>query len=292
MNESLLGRITPWVGRLLAINAVVLLLQQTLFTSEALTDLLRFDPALAAQRPWTFASYMFVHGGLLHLLGNSLALYVFGPAVEQRLGSSRFIFYYLYCGIGAAIFSLALWYSGFLPVPAFIGASGAVLGVAFAFAKYQPDAELLIFPLPFPIKARKLIWLLVGLDVIGALIGSDNIAHFAHLGGLGAGWLFFALQGIAQPGEPRRLPAMAPRVPVHSRGGGAAQPAAAHPRSEPVVPAPAPAPEPPGVSEAAEIDRVLDKISATGLASLTADERRFLDGVAHRRRDGSSHDRN
>ncbi|MES2123474.1 MAG: rhomboid family intramembrane serine protease [Gemmatimonadota bacterium] len=286
MNESPLGRITPWVGRLLAINAVVLLLQQTLFTSEALTEVLRFDPAAAFQRPWTFVSYMFVHGGLLHLAGNSLALFVFGPIVEHRLGPSRFLIYYLYCGIGAALFSLALWYSGFLPVSPFIGASGAVLGVAFAFARYQPDAELMIFPIPFPITARKLVWLLAGLDVFGALLGSDNIAHFAHLGGLGAGWLFFALQNITQPGEPRRLPAMAPRVPVAARGNGAAQPASVRPRSEP---ASAPAPEPPGVSEAAEIDRVLDKISASGIASLTADERRFLDSVAQRRRGGETH---
>ena len=89
MNESPLGRITPWVGRLLAINAVVLLLQQTILTSSTLADLVAFEPSLAFQRPWTFLTYMFVHGGLLHLLGNSLGLFVFGPIVENRLGSSR-----------------------------------------------------------------------------------------------------------------------------------------------------------------------------------------------------------
>jgi len=284
MNESPLSRITPWVGRLLAINAVVLLLQQTLFTSDAITEALRFDPAQQFHQPWTFVSYMFLHGGLLHLLGNSLALFVFGPIVERRLGSNRFIFYYLYCGIGAAAFSLALWFTGFLPVPAFIGASGAILGVAFAFAKYQPDAELLIFPLPFPIKAKRLLWLLAGLDVLGALLGSDNVAHFAHLGGLGAGWLFFALQGIARPTEAPPLPMIRPRIPVPTRGegGNAQQQPTLQPRNEPV--SSAPVPEPPDSSEAAEIDRVLDKISAFGLASLTADERRFLDGVAARRR--------
>jgi membrane associated rhomboid family serine protease len=288
MNGSLLNRITPWVGRLLAINAVVLLLQQTVFTSEALTDLLRFDPEQALARPWTFVSYMFLHGGLLHLLGNSLALFVFGPIAEQRLGSSRFLFYYLYCGIGGAVFSLALWFTGLLPVPAFIGASGAILGLAFAFAKYQPDAELLIFPLPFPIKARNLVWLLAGLDTIGALLGSDNIAHFAHLGGLGAGWLFFALQGIARPGEPPRLPSMRPLAPVLSHGeDGAQQQPTVQVRSEPVSRA---APLESGDAlEAAEIDRVLDKISATGLASLSHDERHFLDGVAARRRGGQQH---
>jgi membrane associated rhomboid family serine protease len=283
MNESPLGRITPWVGRLLAINAVVLLLQQTLFTSPAITALLRFDPAEAFRQPWTFVTYMFVHGGLLHLAGNSLALFVFGPTVERRLGSSRFLIYYLYCGIGAAVFSLALWFTAFLPVPPFIGASGAILGLAFAFAKYQPDAELLIFPLPFPIKAKNLVWLLAGLDVFGAMMGSDNVAHFAHLGGLGAGWLFFALQRIAEPDESRRLPAMRPLAPVLShRGGDAAPQVAPQPRSEPVaMPSAA---EGESASEAAEIDRILDKISATGMASLSTDERAFLDSVAARRR--------
>ena len=285
MNESPLSRITPWVGRLLAINAVVLLLQQTIFTSDAITTLLEFDPQLAFQRPWTFFTYMFLHADFLHLLGNSLGLFVFGPIVEQRLGRGRFLLYYLYCGVGGAVFSLALWFTGFLPVPAFIGASGAILGLAFAFAKYLPDAELLVFPIPFPIKARKLVWLLVALDVIGALIGGGRIAHFAHLGGLGAGWLFFAWRGLAQPHEPPRLPAMRPLVPVPSRGEERTQQQPApRPRSEPS--SSLPALEPPGALEAAEIDRVLDKISASGLASLTDDERRFLDGVAARRRDG------
>ena len=283
MNQSPLGRITPWVGRLLAINAVVLLLQQTLFTSPALTELLRFDPAQAFRQPWTFVTYMFVHGGLLHLLGNSLALFVFGPIVEQRLGSSRFLVYYLYCGIGAAVFSLALWFTAFLPVPPFIGASGAILGLAFAFAKYQPDAELLIFPLPFPIKAKNLVWLLAGLDIVGALLGSDNVAHFAHLGGLGAGWLFFSLQQIAQPDEARRLPSMRPLAPVLSPSDSDTAPhAAPRPLNDfTVMP---PEADERGEHEAAEIDRVLDKISATGMASLSDEERSFLDSVAARRR--------
>lgn len=282
MNDGLLNRITPWVGRLLAINAIVLLLQQTIFTSDALFGLVEFDPSLAFARPWTFVTYMFVHNGLWHLLGNSLALFVFGPAVERRLGSSRFLALYLYCGVGAAAFSLALWFTHTLPVPPFVGASGAILGLAYAFGRYQPDAELVVFPIPVPIKARNLVWLLAGLDVVGALFLNDNIAHFAHLGGLGFGWLFFAVQGIANPTEAARLPSMRPpRVAVPDRGAdGARKPVAQRPRVE----APAPSTSDLVASESAEIDRVLDKISASGIASLTAEERRFLDAVAERRR--------
>src|ERR1041384_7020162 len=100
--------ITPWVGRLMVVNATVLLLLQTVFTAPAFVDLLQFAPAQAATRPWTFLSYMFVHGGLLHLAGNMLLLFVFGPPVERRMGGGAFLLYYLYCGVGAAAFALGL----------------------------------------------------------------------------------------------------------------------------------------------------------------------------------------
>src|SRR6185437_11949964 len=108
MNLSPSNRLTPWVGRLIIANAVVLLLLMTVFTSPALQQALRFAPGEALHRPWTFVTYMFVHAGLLHLVLNMFMLYVFGVPVEHRLGGRTFFVYYLYCGIGAAVFSLAL----------------------------------------------------------------------------------------------------------------------------------------------------------------------------------------
>lgn len=292
MNESSFSsRITPWVGRLLAINAIVLLLTETLFTAPAIFDWLSFDPALALrERPWTFVTYMFMHGGLFHLAANSVALFVFGPAVERQLGSSRFIFYYFYCGLGAAILSIVL--AAFMPIAPFIGASGAVLGVALAFARFYPEAELVIFPIPFPIKARVLVWLLASLDLVGVVFGSgDGIAHVAHLGGLAFGMLYFAVQRLAHPMEGPTLPPMQPRgIPV-----GAGRPVrretdhagAARERAEAVsqmIATSAPALPDPAEIEAEELNRVLDKINATGLDSLTLIERAFLDDVARRRR--------
>jgi membrane associated rhomboid family serine protease len=279
------SRLTPWVVRLLAANAVVLLLQETLLTSPAITAWLRFDPDLAFQRPWTFFSYMLLHGGLFHLLANSIALFVFGPPVERRMGSSRFLFYYIYCGLGAAVLSLVL--AAVMPISPFIGASGAVLGVAVAFAKFHPDAELVLFPIPVPIKAKVLVWLFAALAVAGALLGSgDGIAHIAHLGGLLFGLLYFAARGIsAGPQMPEFLPTK-PRVPVGagkqhevSRSDGATAPKR---RSESQPSAP-PTPDP-AAMEKQELDRVLDKISATGITSLTPEEKAFLDGVAQRKR--------
>jgi membrane associated rhomboid family serine protease len=280
-------RLTPWVVRLLAANAVVLLLQETLFTSPAITAWLRFDPDGAFQRPWTFFSYMLLHGGLFHLLANSIALFVFGPPVERRMGSSRFLLYYVYCGLGAAVLSLVL--AAVMPISPFIGASGAVLGVAVAFARFYPDAELVLFPIPIPIKAKVLVWLFAAMAVLGALLGSgDGIAHIAHLGGLLFGLLYFAAKGIsAGPQRPEFLPTR-PRVPVGagkqrevSRSDGAT--ATAPKRRSESQPSAPPSPDPAAL-EKQELDRVLDKISATGIASLAPEEKAFLDGVAKRRK--------
>jgi len=121
MKSSPSYRITPWVGRLILANAMVMLLLMTLFTSPDLLQALTFSPRTALIRPWTFVSYMFVHAGLLHLLANMLMLFVFGAAVESRMGSRNFILYYLFCGVGAAVFALLL--ASVIPVSPFIGAS-------------------------------------------------------------------------------------------------------------------------------------------------------------------------
>ena len=275
MNLASSRRITPWVLRLIIANAVVLLLMRTIFISPALVDALAFSPANALRQPWTFLTYMFVHAGLLHLLGNMLMLFVFGTAVENRLGSRTFILYYLLCGTGAAVFSLGL--SGIMQVSPFVGASGAVLGVALAFAIYWPDAELIVFPIPMPIRARTLVTLLVGLDVLFYfLTPGDGIAHLAHVGGVAVGYLFFRMQGLS-----RRTPHPPPRavervVMVQS---GAAEPEQRTPVT-PVRPRRRVEADP----VAAEVDRVLDKISEKGIASLTPAERRFLDEVAKQKK--------
>jgi membrane associated rhomboid family serine protease len=275
MRSSPSYRITPWVGRLIIANAVVLLLLMTLFTSREVLQLLQFSPRNALTRPWTFVSYMFVHGGLLHLLANMLMLFVFGTAVESRMGSRNFLVYYLFCGIGAALFALLL--AGVMPVGAFVGASGAVLGVAVAFAMFWPDAELIVFPIPVPIKARTLVIGLVALDIIGSqLWPNDGIAHLAHIGGAMFGYLYFRVQSLS-----RRSPAPSTRavervVMVQS---GSSEPD----RRTPVTPM-RPRRRVEADPVAAEVDRVLDKISEKGISSLTAAERRFLDEVAKQKR--------
>jgi membrane associated rhomboid family serine protease len=274
MNLSPSNRISPWVGRLIIANAVVLLLMLTLFTSPALVDALGFSPREAFSRPWSFVTYMFVHAGLLHLLANMLGLFVFGGPVETRMGSRAFITYYLFCGVGAAIFSLAL--SQIMSVSPFVGASGAVLGVALAFAMFWPDAELVVFPLPIPMRARTFVALLVGLDVLGALYFNDGIAHLAHLGGVAAGYAFFRIQRLSRR-SPRPPSRAVERVVMVQSG------SSENERPTPVTPA-RPRRRAEADPVAAEVDRVLDKINDKGIASLTPAERRFLDEVSKQRR--------
>jgi membrane associated rhomboid family serine protease len=275
MKSSPSYRITPWVGRIIIANAVVLLLLMTLFTSRDLFQALQFSPRTALTRPWTFVSYMFVHAGLLHLLANMLMLFVFGTAVESRMGSRNFLLYYLFCGVGAAVFSLLL--AGVMPVGAFVGASGAVLGVAVAFAMLWPDAELIVFPIPVPIKARTLVIGLVVLDVIGSrLWPSDGIAHLAHVGGALFGYLFFRAQLLSRRSAAAPARTVERVVMVQS---GSAEPE----RRTPVTPM-RPRRRVESDPVAAEVDRVLDKISEKGISSLTPAERRFLDEVAKQKK--------
>ena len=269
------SRITPWVGRLMVANAVVLLLLQTVFTAPAFLDALRFAPALAARRPWTIVSYMFVHVGLLPLAVNMVLLFIFGPPVERRMGSRAFLTYYIYCGVVAATFGLGL--TSFWPVPSMMGASGAVLGIALAFALAWPDAEITLFPLPLRITARSLVVLLAGADLIFGLWIDDGIANVAHLGGLAGGYLFFRIQAIRSrraQGVPKpvaRRTVMAP-IPVRQGTPGVEiRPALTHG-------------ELPEQYPAEEVDRVLDKISAFGIQSLTSEERHFLDEVSKQKR--------
>jgi membrane associated rhomboid family serine protease len=275
MNLSPSNRLTPWVARLIIANAVVLLLLLTIFTSPALVDALQFNPARALQRPWTFVSYMFVHAGLLHLLMNMLMLFVFGGPVEARMGSRAFILYYLFCGVGAAIFSMGL--TGLVHVAPFVGASGAVLGVALAFATYWPDSELILFPIPIPMRARTFVAILVGLDILGALYFNDGVAHLAHVGGVVFGYLFFRLHTLARR-RPHPPPRTLERVVMVQSGSAESE------RRTPLPPALRPRRRPDADPVAAEVDRVLDKISEKGMGSLTPAERRFLDEVAKQKK--------
>jgi hypothetical protein len=206
---------------------------------------------------------------------NMLILYSLGTRVEERMGSKTFILFYLYCGLGGALFSLGL---AALQPGAVAGASAAVLGVAVAYAVFWPDAELMVFPLPWPIRARTLVIALLALDVVfGLLNRGDGVAHIAHLGGAAFGFLFFRLQLLAGPTRSAR-PRVAERPVMVPSGSRKAE------QADTPVPRPRRRMEQEQDSITVETDRLLDKISRQGIASLTPAERKFLDEVSKRKR--------
>ena len=263
--------LSRWVRRLLVANGVVYLLQVTIFTSPWIVEVFGFRPSAVLRHPWSPLSYAFLHGSFLHIFFNMLALFMFGPMVEDRLGGARFARLYAVSALGGAALSLAL-----LPLAGdavIIGASAAVFGVMLAFVFEWPDAPIFVFPLPVPVKAKWLILFFAVVNVLPLVLQvHDGVAHLAHLGGFAAAFLY--LRGGAMLGGLRRRDAAAPDPAVLLHPSAVQTARRSGPFGGRRRNADAKALE--------EVDRVLDKISADGLSSLTPQERRFLDEMSKR----------
>lgn len=261
--------ITPWVRRLLIANAVVSLCAWLI---PGLQTSLGFVPARALQQPWSFITYMFVHGDFWHLFFNMLGLFFFGPPVEERLGSREFIKYYTICGlIGGAVLAFIFAPNGML-----IGASGAVYAVMLAFAYFWPDMPIYIWGI-FPVKAK---WLVIAFAAASVLFmvtpTGGNVAHWAHFGGFAVGFIYLKF-GASFGGPMEKLQRFTSSrrrklkvIPGQAQSLKREEPAPRRRRAEEEV--------------LDEVDKVLDKISTHGMASLTAEERKLLDEVSKRYR--------
>ena len=157
-------------------------------------------------RPWQLFTYMFMHGGFSHLFFNMFSLWMFGRTLEMQMGWKRFLIYYIVCGVGAALFQMAIaqidlahldvgsfMWVRYMQTPT-VGASGAIFGLLLAFGMLYPDAIIsLIFP-PISMKAK---WFVIVYGVLELLLGvsgtMSGVAHFAHLGGMFWGWLLLSL---------------------------------------------------------------------------------------------------
>jgi membrane associated rhomboid family serine protease len=141
---------------------------------------------------WQLVTYAFLHGGFSHLFFNMFGLFMFGPEIERVLGAQRFLIYYFVCLIGAALLHLGVMQlAGTEPVPT-LGASGGVFGILLAFGMFFPQRRILLLIPPIPMRA----WLFVTLYglaelAMGVFGTMQGVAHFAHLGGMLAG--FFLL---------------------------------------------------------------------------------------------------
>jgi len=231
--QNPLANLTPVVKNLIIINIIFFL--GTMFLQYSGVDL---EPYLAAHyfnaplfRMWQIITYMFMHGGWMHIFFNMFALYVFGPMLEYNMGPKRFLQYYFITGIGALALQMAVQayevhqvlgtftvpngditpyfdQPGFQklvgiysPMAGIVGASGAIFGLLVAFGMMFPNVELFIMFIPLPVKAKYAVIGYIVWELYGGLSPTpgDSVAHFAHLGGALVGFILIKIWGTYRP---------------------------------------------------------------------------------------------
>ncbi len=142
---------------------------------------------------WQLVTYSFFHLGLFHVLFNMLMLWMFGSQFEMDWGTNSFLEFYFFCVVGAALVTMAVSYGGLLgltPLTATAGSSGGIFGVLVAFGVLYAEREVMLFPLPFMIKAKYFVIGLIFIAVYEALKGPGGVANIAHLGGGVFGYVY------------------------------------------------------------------------------------------------------
>jgi membrane associated rhomboid family serine protease len=223
-NQSPFANIPPVVKNLLIIN--ILFFIGTYALGSVIPDLIKVLPVYYFNSPlfrvWEIITYMFMHGGFMHIFFNMFALFSFGPIVEYAMGSKKFFNFYFICGIGAIIMQMLVQaYEVHAITGAFtisdptadasylafgaqqgqklyeiyntpiVGASGAIFGLLIAFGMLYPNMEMMIMFIPVPIKAKYIIPVYVVLELFLGVkqFSGDSVAHFAHLGGAILGYV-------------------------------------------------------------------------------------------------------
>ena len=240
---------------------------QVVLKNDAATAFLSMTPeGLANLRLWTPLTYAFAHGGPLHLIFNLLIIYMVGRVVEVDLGHRRFIWACIFSAFGGALLFL-IFHVGTAHT-ALLGASAIAMGLMTIYCLARPDEPvtfLIFFVFPVSLRPRVLLIVMTLIEVImltAELQGMSEVASSAHLGGIGAGLLYYRKAVLGQSlfpyprkrGDPRigsqRRPIQSPRFMVNITSRGAMR---------------------------SEVDRILDKINSQGFGSLTEEEKQTLD---------------
>ena len=192
------GPLTPAIKFLIIANVVAFLV--SLVVEPLVLKLAVIPAAVFGQfAVWQLVTYMFMHGGIGHLLINMLSLWMFGTELERRWGTRFFTKYYFVTGIGAAVTTL-LWsisplpYAEHIYYAPMIGASGAIYGVLLAYALSFPNRPIYMY-LVFPIPAKYFVMIIGAITFLSSVgSGGGGVAHTAHLGGLAVGYIY--LKGL------------------------------------------------------------------------------------------------
>jgi len=187
--------LTPIIKKLMIVMGAVFLLQMVV--NDRISFYLGLVPILVWKKYflWQMATYIFLHGGITHLLFNLLALWMFGGELESYWGSRKFLRYFFFCGIGAGICTVLFTPYQFIPV---IGASGAIYGILLAFGWLFPNRPIYIYFL-FPIPAKYMVIIFGLIELFSSTEGTGGgVAHLTHLGGLLFGLFYMAYPTLRQ----------------------------------------------------------------------------------------------
>ncbi|QSH41037.1 rhomboid family intramembrane serine protease [Lentisphaerota bacterium ZTH] len=255
---------------LIGINVIFFLMIP--LNSELFSRLAMSSFGIKAGMYWQIITAMFLHGGFTHILFNMWGLYLFGTLIAPRMGTVRFLLMYFISGIsGNLLWLLFNWNS---PYPV-VGASGALFGVLIATAMLEPNREFIMLFFPMPMKCKTLVMVYAVLEIFLELRGGGNVAHLAHLGGLVGGYIYiriFCKQLIAWDiwdlfSKKKRMPKNDARFrgwKVHNakswNAGSSGMDFERHEKDENAQ-----------VSQK-ELDHLLDKVSRSGINSLTKAE--------------------
>lgn len=171
------------VKHIIIINLLMLVL--TYLNNPLMSKWFALNPISFIWKPWQLVTYMFMHGGFGHLFFNMYTLFIFGSVLENVWGTKKFLTFYFVTGIGAALVNIGVQYlTGSFALT--VGASGAIYGILMGYAMLYPDSRLtLLFP-PVSMKAKWFVLIFAGIELLLGISNNpaDNVAHFAHLGGL------------------------------------------------------------------------------------------------------------
>ncbi|HEY7163719.1 MAG TPA: rhomboid family intramembrane serine protease [Candidatus Binatia bacterium] len=193
------GSITPAVKFLLIVNVAVFFIQ--LVVPADIVMVFGLVPYLVWNEfyVWQLFTYQFLHAGLLHILFNMLALWMFGCALERRWGSVFFLKYFFICAVGGGILNALMLPAQTAPS---IGASAGIYGILLAYGLIYPD-QIVYFYFLFPIKMKHFVWIIGAIALYSSMTsGNGGIAHLAHLGGMVFGYLYLRGGNYFRTGNP------------------------------------------------------------------------------------------
>lgn len=273
------SRLTPMVKILLIANISIFVLDYLILAPSmkyaplAFHGAFRISEGIFGFQLWQLISFQFMHGGFMHILFNSIGLFIFGPWIERYFGPKKFVYYYLICGAAGALFYTLLASIGIIPCHVMtpygaiekqlVGASAGIYGCVIGVAVLAPHMKVQLFFPPVVLTMRQLSLAILAIAAVFIAFDLQNAGGEAgHMGGAIAGYILMRLIPRFGRNSHRRVRPNRYSQRYESK---------LSPRSSV------------DIDEVNEIDTILDKVSKNGFQSLTDEEKSALRRAAGER---------